>query len=334
MTPIDKGNASPAAPQDSSLIPTVPVPCNLCGGNVTEVLFQAKDRLYGCAGTFTYVKCRMCGLVYMNPQIPTEYLSRVYPADYSPHHVKVGRRPANHRRIRAELRKIPFVSSLCAGLGRGNRLLDVGCGSGAFLAKISAVTQCEVQGVDNARAAVETAKRTYGIYVFAGTILEAPFPEGYFDAITTWSYLEHVSNPLQVLRRIHQLLRPGGRCLIGVPNIASFNARVFGNCWYHLDCPRHLYLYAPDTVSQLMQKAGFVVEEIAHGKGTRGLIRSLRYRLGDEATALKYRKNLVGMPLWKMLARPCMALLAWLRQSDLMVVCARKSSSDRPPFFS
>lgn len=320
MDITSKGNAS-----ETPRLVTTAVPCNLCGDDSSTVLFCAKDRLHGCDGQFTYVKCRTCGLVYMNPQIREDYLSLVYPPDYSPHQSKADSKRVNRKRARSALRQMPFVTSLCHGLRRESRLLDVGCGSGLFLARIADMTRCEVHGVDSSQAAAEIARKSYNIDVFAGTITEVPFPHEHFDAVTSWWCLEHVTNPLQVLCKIHQLLKPGGQCIVGVPNIASFNARIFGDGWYHLDCPRHLYLYSPDTISRLLGKAGFTVEGIAHHKNTRGLVGSLRYCFGNDGIPLKYRKKPPGWRLIKALAHPWSTLLAGLRQSDLIVVRARKS---------
>ena len=109
---------------------TKPVACDLCGSNDSEPLFDAKDRLHGSPGVFTYVRCSRCGLVYMNPQIMPEDLAGVYPCDYGPHQA-LEKKPRSERALKAELKRIPFASALCAELKAGSRLLDVGCGAGA-----------------------------------------------------------------------------------------------------------------------------------------------------------------------------------------------------------
>jgi SAM-dependent methyltransferase len=300
-------------------------PCCLCGRDDSELLFRVRDRLHGCEGLFTYVRCPSCGLVYMDPQIATDDLPGLYPADYAPHQPSAQKRP-RRRSPDAAIRKKPFVSQVCARLSHDSRLLDVGCGNGAFLDAVRTLAGCAVCGVDISRAAV-AATQAYGIEVFAGTLPEAPFADESFDAITAWWYLEHVPNPLDVLVKIRHLLRPDGRCILGVPNVASWNARVFRDRWFHLDCPRHLYLYSPVTISRLLEKAGFVVEGIAFDPGTLGLVQSLRYRFGPDTSPLSRRPNPPGLRLLRTVARPWTRLLAWLKQSDLIVVCARKTGT-------
>lgn len=299
------------------------VACDLCGSHDCERLFEAKDRLHGTPGVFTYVRCVRCGLVYMNPRIVPEDLARIYPDDYGPHQT-AGKARRSGRALTAELKRIPFACSLCAELTAGSRLLDVGCGAGAFLSLMHKATGCVVCGVDNSEAAVTAARQMYGIEVFHGTLPEAPFADGSFDAITAWSFLEHVPNPRQVVRKISQLLKPGGRCIIGVPNVASFNARVFGDRWYHLDCPRHLHLFSPDTLSRLMTENGLAVDGIAFDKSARSLVQSIRYRFSDDNIPLRRRRKGAGASLLKAALRPGAMLLAWLKQSDVMIVRAHR----------
>jgi len=59
--------------------------CMLCGSDNSKFLFHAQDEEHGIEGTFTYNKCKECGLVYMNPQITNEELAKYYPVDYAPH---------------------------------------------------------------------------------------------------------------------------------------------------------------------------------------------------------------------------------------------------------
>lgn len=186
------------------------------------------------------------------------------------------------------------------------------------------MTGCSVDGVDTSKAAAKTAKENYKIDIFVGTLLECPFSDDYFDVITAWWYLEHVPNPSQVLREMSSLLKQDGYCVIGVPNIDSFNARTFKDRWYHLDCPRHLHIYSPDTIARLLDDADLEIIKIVFDKTPWGLFRSLRYYFGDDNVPLKHRKRLRGSSLLKRLLLPWTILLALLKQSDIMVVYVRK----------
>lgn len=320
---------------------TSDVVCDLCKSSDADFLFNGKDRLYGCDGVFTYVRCKNCGLVYMNPQICPEEIGKLYPENYAPHRPKKAGRDKCKKSFGALLKKMPalatfknakqkflgraqIASRVLKKLNRDSKVLDVGCGSGQFLNRIRSETGCEVYGLDIAPEAAAAAKECYNIDIFTGTVTEAPFPTNFFDIITAWWYLEHVPNPSEVLQKMCSLLKCGGLYIIGVPNIDSFNGRIFKDKWYHLDCPRHLHLYSPNAITKLLDKAGFVVTKMVFDKSTWGLFRSLRYYLGNDNIPLKQRKRPRHSSSLKRLLLPWTILLGLLKQSDIMVIYAQK----------
>jgi SAM-dependent methyltransferase len=263
----------------------------------------------------------------MNPQISSDDIGRFYPSDYAPHKAKRGKKQQNQRIFKSEFKRKPLSTAIYDKLGQHGRLLDIGCGNANFLHAMKTMMGCSVYGVDNSKIAAKTAKENYGINIFNGTILECPFPDGYFDVITAWWCLEHVPNPSEVLRKIFSMLNQDGYCVIGVPNFDSFTARTFKDKWYHLDCPRHLYIYSPDTITKLLDKTGFDVIKKFFDKTPWGLFRSLRYYFGDDDIPLKHRKRFKGSSHLKRLLLPWSYLLALLGKSDIMVVYAQKKQT-------
>jgi len=124
-----------------------------------------------------------------------------------------------------------------AGARPPGKLLDIGAGRGRFVAHARAAgwdatgLEPSLRGVDGARAR--------GIELRRGAIDDAEIAPGSLDAATLWHVLEHVDEPGGALERITGWLRPGGALLVGVPNLASVQARAGGARWYHLDVPRH-----------------------------------------------------------------------------------------------
>jgi SAM-dependent methyltransferase len=70
-------------------------------------------------------------------------------------------------------------------------------------------------------------------------------------------FVEHIHEPLQLLRECHRILTPGGRLLILTPNAASWGHRKFARCWRGLEPPRHLHLFSPPSLRRLLTLAGF-----------------------------------------------------------------------------
>jgi SAM-dependent methyltransferase len=139
------------------------------------------------------------------------------------------------------------------------RLLDVGCGSGQFLARMHGLGW-EVVGVEPDPAAVHTARATYGLPVVQGT-LESPQKDiGEFDAVTLLHVFEHVPDPRETLHAAWRVLRPGGRLLIVTPNGRGLGSRVFGSAWIGWDPPRHLHVFTVAALRRLLAEAGFALE--------------------------------------------------------------------------
>lgn len=300
------------------------IPCNLCESTECKFLFNAKDRLHGFEGNFSYVVCKNCGLVYMNPQVCPAEIVKFYPPDYAPHKAKAETKLRERHGVKKKLRKRPFIKPICDKLRQQLRLLDVGCGNGRFLNEIKTLTGCEVYGVDISANAAKAAREDYGIDIFTGPITESPFSDNFFDVITAWSCLEHVGNPSQVLLKISKILKNDGLCVISTPNFDSLNARLFKDKWYHLDCPRHLYLYTPKTIVNLLEKTGFVVTEMAYEKSSKGLLGSLQYYFYGDNFSPKHSDKIRRSSLIKALISPLTRITYLIRKSYTMIVLARK----------
>lgn len=318
-------------------IRTLDVPCNLCGSRDSTFLFSARDRLHGVGGTFTYVQCKQCGLVYMNPQVIPEDTGRLYPQDYAPHSVARRRSRLGARALYCRILKIPvlghclrsitnvrIMAPVCRTLNARSRVLDIGCGTGAFLNSIKIDKGCEVYGVDISDAAVRGAKESFGLDIFEGTITQAPFPGEYFDVITAWWYLEHVHNPNEAVAKMSAVLKKDGHCIIGVPNSKSLFARIFKDKWYHLDCPRHLCIWSTDTIARLLAQHGLSITKVIYDKTPWGLLGSLQYLFYSDNIDPKRRDWLRRSRLLWVLLLPWTVLISLVRKSDIIVVYAKK----------
>ena len=137
-------------------------------------------------------------------------------------------------------------------------MLDIGCGRGLLLREFQ-VRGWEVQGTELSEPAARFARELLGLPVQIGLVEELNYPDAGFDAVVLWHVLEHVSDPGVMLAEIRRLLRPGGVLLVGVPNLASWEARLARDKWFHLDVPRHLTHLTGDSLRRALARAGFEV---------------------------------------------------------------------------
>jgi 2-polyprenyl-3-methyl-5-hydroxy-6-metoxy-1,4-benzoquinol methylase len=147
---------------------------------------------------------------------------------------------------------------LIRSLSKGRNLLDVGCGTGDFLAHCRNKGWA-VAGVEPDETARNRAENRHGIRV-AGSLGAAVQGEK-FDTVTMWHSLEHVHDLNGTLNRLHGILAKKGVLLIAVPNHISLDARLYGEYWAAWDVPRHLYHFSPDTLRQLLQRHGFKLKK-------------------------------------------------------------------------
>jgi len=140
------------------------------------------------------------------------------------------------------------------------RVLDFGCGSGAFL-RVLQEAGWDVRGVEPMEAA--RARLCAPLRGKVHPSLEAAEEEGLrFDAVTLWHSLEHVPDPGGALRRLGGLLRGGGALYAAVPNFESLERRIGGTQWFSLDIPRHRTHFTPEGLARALSDAGFAVESV------------------------------------------------------------------------
>jgi SAM-dependent methyltransferase len=136
-------------------------------------------------------------------------------------------------------------------------VLDVGCGDGHLLALLhaEATFPLALDGVElAAEAGAEAARRD--IRVHHGRIEDVVLPASAYDLIIMNQLIEHVPDPIAVLRRVGAALRPGGHVVLETPNLDSLDARLFRRRYwggYHL--PRHFHLFDRRTLPRLVQAA-------------------------------------------------------------------------------
>ncbi len=149
-------------------------------------------------------------------------------------------------------RRLTFLAR--AGGRPPGRLLDVGAGRGRFVAHARAAGW-DATGVEPSARGVQGA-HDHGIELQRAGIDEASIASGSLDAATLWHVLEHLDDPAGALARIAGWLRPGALLLVGVPNLASVQARAGGGRWFHLDVPRHRTHFTVDGLHALLRRAG------------------------------------------------------------------------------
>jgi 2-polyprenyl-3-methyl-5-hydroxy-6-metoxy-1,4-benzoquinol methylase len=236
--------------------------CPICAAVCDTLFVVAGDRLFGlAAGTFRLHRCPSCGCIFQHPLPDPAAIASFYPREYWWSGVpQAGPAGVIHRMERAyrefvALDHVRFLERCGAGSG-GRALLDIGCGGGLFL-HLARKRGYSAHGMDASAQAVAVAQAQYDLPVRQGEIGSPVWEGARFDFITMFHVLEHLIDPGMALAYARELLLPGGSLILQVPNVASYQARLFGARWYGLDVPRHLINFTPQSLALLLDRAGF-----------------------------------------------------------------------------
>ena len=118
----------------------------------------------------------------------------------------------------------------------------------------------DLYGIEMEESTAEQATAKTSAKVFVGDVLAAPFEASSFDVITCFDVLEHVYKPREFTMKVCEWLKPGGIFYAMMPNIDSWEAKLFRSYWFGLELPRHLSHFSPHSLRYLMRDIGF--EEI------------------------------------------------------------------------
>jgi SAM-dependent methyltransferase len=237
------------------------IPCAVCGGGRFKPWFA-------CEG-FSYVKCLSCALVQINPQPAEKEVRRRYGEEHGEDYLayELANEAAFLRLQELALEDAGF-SDLERGLFKQARekvpakapsVLDIGCATGALLAKLRERGWL-VRGVEISAAQAEYARRERKLEVWTEPLEENHFPKESFDAVLASHLIEHLNRPESLVREVYRILKKGGRFFVTTPNTAGFQSRFFREKWRSAIFD-HLYLFSAKTLTALLARSGFRVEK-------------------------------------------------------------------------
>lgn len=328
--PMQSALAKSSVDAPSDVIATRPCPnCYLCGTPGVPLYHGLPDRLFGASGEWNLSRCPAagCGLIWLDP-MPTEAdiakAYATYPTHDDPQPARSGalrklwrmsesaymaQRFGCSSHIPKSIRMLAavpvyLIRPIRDGIDlplkyfaeRKGRLLEVGCGAGDTM-KIAVNMGWDAVGLDVDLKAVANA-RGKGLTVHLGQLADQRFADESFDLVLMSHVIEHVHDPLALLRECRRVLRKDGLLVVFTPNTESWGYRRLGANWMGLDPPRHLIVFNPQTLECLARRAGFSDRTISSTIRFTAVFFTLSRLLGSTRGCAAFRKASLSQRLY------------------------------------
>jgi SAM-dependent methyltransferase len=268
--------------------------CPICSIDSAEQPYVVKEQMIGTNEPFAYVRCSACAARRLL-DIPAD-MSRYYPDSYIAFQLGARgwfrtwfRRYRNAGYFRwnagAPIRWLRPDGALAAlarvPLGRDERVVDVGCGSGLELHRLAELGFRHLTGIDPFIPDAVAGRHADGVTVLKVS-LDDFRDRGIADLAFANHVFEHVADPIGFLRGIARLLTPGkGRCLLRTPIANSWAAENYGPHWVQHDAPRHLVIHTEESLRLAAQQAGLRVARVWYDSTAFQFWGSEAYQRGD-----------------------------------------------------
>jgi SAM-dependent methyltransferase len=306
------------------------VSCNYCASSEYSIVYQLHDLLLDRQDSkATFVKCARCGLLYQNPRPTPAEMETHYPPEYESYTHTINRKELSLLQRKVYQYGIDKRSRYVLNHKSRGHLLDVGCSTGLFLHGMQQYSNWELTGVEINPFAAEIAQKQHNLDIHVGTLEQAQFSDKSFDAITLWDVFEHLHNPSGSLIEIHRVLKDDGILIVRVPNLDSWDAKLFGRYWAGLDAPRHLYVFNRDLLTKIFDKCGFRVKEMDSNIGSYPtFVLSLRFWMVAKSVQSNLADktiNILYHPIARLITSPLFYIYGFGSRGPLIVATAVKS---------
>ncbi|PTN34150.1 class I SAM-dependent methyltransferase [Desulfonatronum sp. SC1] len=215
--------------------------CNLCRSHAAAPLDIGEP----AAKVGYNVICEICGLIFHYPAMSAEEMKKFYVDDYSGNYSAsetIGRDMARGR--------IAFLQQQI-DISKVETALEIGCAKGEFLSELN-IAGVPAEGVEPSQAMAGLGSNTYGVKITGSVYDDFPLRPGYYDLMSMFHVLEHVSDPLSMLQRIKKELKPDGYLFLEVPTIAECQLAIVFKAI-------HPTTFVAETLTAMLVEAEFEV---------------------------------------------------------------------------
>lgn len=225
------------------------IACPCCGEKPSSPHFHVEDA--------HFVRCQGCGLVFQNPQPVFTDLRERYRSEYFQY--EFSNEENFFKLMLLGLSDIGYTEQVLRER-EDKTFLDIGCATGLLVEHMKNLG-FHAEGVEICPESANYGISKREVNISIGTLDEAKYPDSSFSLVHFSHLIEHVPDPVLFLLEVRRILKPDGQVVITTPNIAGFQARLFGNKWRSA-IRDHLFLFSKKTLAALLLTLGFSVRKI------------------------------------------------------------------------
>lgn len=233
--------------------------CTICKSNSLEEFLSLHDDRYGYPGAYKLFVCQGCGHKTLEFESTTDIIIKLYTEYYPRSEFKL----ENYRPYKEAQGFLPWFKGLKSSpfrwVPKDVRVLDIGCGFGETIGYFEA-RGCEAYGVE-ADENIRRVAEKFGYRVHVGLFDPDIYEPDFFDYVTMAQVIEHMTDPVETLKGVSRVLKPGGIAILSTPNSNGWGARVFGRKWINWHAPYHIQQFSHKSMEIAAREAGLTIEK-------------------------------------------------------------------------
>lgn len=226
--------------------------CIVCGNSVFKPIYNE-----------SLIKCLQCKFVTANLEISKEELHNLYAENYflgEEYLDYIADKQVLQNNFTRRIHKIKkYIQSF-----QSLNFLEIGCAYGFFGELLVREFPAQYIGIDVSKEAINYAKHVLGLNVKLGEYLDLPAPSNKYTDVFMWDVIEHIQSPHLYVKKIADEIVNNGRLYITTGDIESIMARTQKTKWRLIHPPTHLHYFSRKTITMLLEKNGFTIQNIIY----------------------------------------------------------------------
>lgn len=202
--------------------------------------------------------CSNCSLILLNPRLTEEEYKGWYESVFQDKRRNIktfeGAIAGIDGKYKKKLKQLKYFEGF---VNETNKCLEIGCGWGTLAKVVKDKFNCQIDVIEPSKLAAKVAKEHFGLNAFQGdfnSFIDQWHNNKKYNFIYSYHVFEHIAEPNIFLGKVKEILEPGGRLLLALPD--TLNPEQPSERLFHID---HCFYYTPRTISLMLEKNGFKV---------------------------------------------------------------------------